>query len=237
MEAPRSSWQKLGKTVVTLALVAGVLFGAQLLRERLGIELTAESIQQTVQELGLLAPIGYVLLTMFRQVLAMPSILVLTSAGLLFGAPMGTLLGGIGITLNAFTLYTIARVAGRDWVLPRLHERYPDFEARSRTAGPWVIALMTGHPMGVLTPFHFTAGVTGITVPAFFVAVFPAAIFRAACYAYLGANLLDSGSSGLWIASAVLVAAAVLPLAHPGLRARLLKGKKKSGDPETGSPP
>ncbi len=247
MDDSPSAWQKARKPVLTLSIVVGVLFAARTLREQIGLELTADSIQQTVNDLGILAPIGYVLLTMFRQVLALPSMLVLTSGGLLFGAPMGTLLGGIGITLNALTLYVVARMAGRDWVLPKLHARWPDFEKRSKTAGPWVIALMTGHPMGVLTPFHFAAGVTGIAAHTFLIAVGPAGIFRAACYSFLGANLLDPGSAGLWIASGILLAAAIVPLLHPGLRARLLKGAnggsrasmgaKESGDPETGSPP
>ena len=41
---------------------------------------------------------------------------------------------------------------------------------------------------------------------------------RAATFAYLGANLLDIGSAGFWLASALLVALALLPLAHPKLR-------------------
>jgi len=240
MEDPRSPWQKARKPVITLVLVVAFLAGAGQIRQGIGLELTSESIQQKVSDLGLLAPLGYIVLTMFRQVFALPSMLVLTSGGLLFGAPLGALLGGIGVTLNALTLYVVARLAGRDWVLPRLHARWPDFEARSKTAGPWVLALMTGHPMGVLTPFHFAAGITGIAASVFLIAVGPAALFRAACYSFLGAHILEPGSSGLWIASAVLIAAALLPLAHPGLRARLLGGAnarpKESGDPEAGSP-
>lgn len=255
-DAPQSPWRKWRKPAFTLAGVVAFLLAAGQVRDQIGLELNSESIQRTVGELGLLAPLGYVMLTMFRQVFALPSMLVLTSGGLLFGAPMGTLLGGIGVTLNAFTLYVVARMAGRDWVLPKIHARWPDFEARSKTAGPWVIALMTGHPMGVLTPFHFAAGVTGIAAHVFLASVGPAAVFRAGCYSFLGANILEPGSSGLWIASGVLVVAAVLPLLHPGLRARLLSGRskpaaregdhagghpkanaqKESGDPETGSP-
>ena len=65
--------------------------------------------------------------------------------------------------------------------------------------------------------------VTQITGLGFLLAVGPAAIVRAACYSFLGANLLDPGSPRLWIASGILVAVALLPLAHPGLRARLFR--------------
>jgi uncharacterized membrane protein YdjX (TVP38/TMEM64 family) len=112
---------------------------------------------------------------------------------------------------------------GRDWVLPHIHERFPDFDERANTAGPLVIAFMTGHPMGILTPFHFAAGVTGISAAVFLLVVFPAALFRAACYSFLGANLLEPGSPRFWVASGVLLLASLAPLLHPGLRARLLR--------------
>jgi uncharacterized membrane protein YdjX (TVP38/TMEM64 family) len=204
--------------------VIGAVFSTtQWLRADLGIEWSAESIQATVRQLGVLAPIGFLLLVMVRQFMALPSVLVLTSAGLLFGAMLGTLLGGVGMTLNAIVLFGAARFMGRDWVLPRLEARYPDFEERARTTGPLLIALMTGHPMGVLTPFHFAAGVTRMSFPVFLLAVLPAAVFRAGCYSLLGAHLLEPGSPRFWVATLVLLVAALLPLAHPGLRARILR--------------
>jgi uncharacterized membrane protein YdjX (TVP38/TMEM64 family) len=223
MEAKPSGWRALRKPLIALLIVIAALAGAQMLRQQAGIEFSASSIQQTVRELGFWAPLGYVLLVLFRQTMALPSAVLLTAAGLLFGAPMGMLLGGVGVTLNAFALFFCARLLGRDWVLPRIHSRFPEFEQRSRTAGPLVIAFMTGHPMGILTPFHFAAGITHISWIRFAVSVGPAALFRAGCYSFLGANLLDIGSPRLWIASGVLLAAALLPLAHPGLRSRLLR--------------
>jgi uncharacterized membrane protein YdjX (TVP38/TMEM64 family) len=77
---------------------------------------------------------------------------------------------------------------------------------------------MTGHPMGVMTPFHLAAGISGVSWLAFLVVVLVAGPIRAVAYAYLGANLLDAGSARFWLASALLVALALLPLAHPKVR-------------------
>jgi uncharacterized membrane protein YdjX (TVP38/TMEM64 family) len=206
--------------LVALVVLLGL---GGLLRRWLDIEWSAESVRAAVGALGLWAPLAYLVLMVFRQLLALPSMLVLTSGGLLFGAPVGTLLGGVGLALNATLLFATARVMGRDAVLPRLHERWPDLEQRARTAGPPFVAVMTAHPMGVLTPFHFTAGVTGISWPAYLVAVVPAALIRAACYAFLGANLLDPGSPRFWIATAVILGLALLPLLDPRIRRRLRK--------------
>ena len=211
------------RPAVGLVVILVLFAVSQRLRTGLGVEWSSESIQSTVKSLGILAPIGFLVLVMLRQFMALPSVVVLTSAGLLFGALLGTFLGGLGITLNALVLFGSARFMGRDWVLPRLEARYPDFEERARTTGPLLIALMTAHPMGVLTPFHFMAGVTRMSLWIFLIAVLPAAIFRAGCYAFLGAYLLDPGSPKFWMATGVLLAAALLPLAHPGLRARILR--------------
>jgi uncharacterized membrane protein YdjX (TVP38/TMEM64 family) len=230
MQPPQSPINRAVRPLLVAALLALFFFGAQLVRRRLGLEWSADSIQATVRQLGVLAPLGYLLLVVFRQFMALPSVIVMTSAGLLFGAPLGALLGGLGITLNALALFASARLMGRDWALPRLHARFPEFEERANTAGPLVIAFMTGHPMGVLTPFHLAAGVTGISWSVFLLAVGPAALVRAGCYAFLGANLLEPASPRFWIASGVLVLFALLPLAHPGLRARLLRRPGARGE-------
>ncbi len=223
MDAAPSPWRRAVRPLVACAILVILFAGASRLRVELGLEWSAESIRAVVERLGLLAPLGYLVLVMLRQLLVLPSVLVLTSAGLLFGAPLGSLLGAVGITLNALLLFVTARVMGRDWVLPHIHKRFPDFDERANTAGPLVIALMTGHPMGMLTPFHAAAGVTGISRGVFLLVVFPAALFRAACYSFLGANLLEPGSPRFWIASGVLLLASLAPLLHPGLRARLLR--------------
>ncbi len=221
-EVVRSPARRAVRPLLIAFGLAGLFAVAQLLRTRLGLEWSTDSIQATVKQLGLLAPLGFVVLVILRQLVALPSVLVLTSAGLLFGAPLGTLLGGVGLTLNALTLFFSARLMGGDWARSRLHARFPEFEQRANSAGPLVIGLMTGHPMGVLTPFHLAAGLTRMSGALFGAVVLPAALFRSGCYAFLGANLLEPGSPRFWIASAVLVAVALLPLAHPGLRAGLL---------------
>ena len=227
-EAPRSIGRRLIRPAVGLVVLALLVVITRQVRMELGIEWSAESIQSTVKRLGVLAPLGFLALVMLRQFMALPSMLVLTSAGLLFGAPLGSVLGGIGITLNALVLFVTARVMGREWVLPRLHARYPDFEDRATSTGPFFIAFMTGHPMGVLTPFHFAAGVTRISFAVFIMAVLPSATFRAACYAFLGANILQPGSPRFWVATGVLLVVSLLPLAHPRLRARILRRTRAS---------
>ncbi len=218
---PPSAALRIGRSLLILAGLAAALVVAQWARAALGIEWSAEAIREAVRGYGIWAPAIFLLLTAARQLLVLPSALMLVAGGLLFGPGMGTLLGATGITLNALLLYGIARAMGRPWVLPWLRERWPAIESLSRRGGPAFVALMTGHPAGVLTPFYLAAGVTGIAAPIFFIAVFPAALLRAGLYSLLGAHLLDVGSAGFWLSSLALAVLALAPLAYPRLRRRL----------------
>jgi uncharacterized membrane protein YdjX (TVP38/TMEM64 family) len=209
--------------IALIALVAGGFYVGATLRADLGIEWSAQAVQSFVLGLGLKAPLIFLGLVTFRQFFFLTSGVLLTAGGMLFGAALGTLLGGAGIVLSALLLFFLARGMGGGWVRARLRERFRSFDRRARTAGPVVVGLMTGHPMGVMTPFHLAAGISGISWVAFLVVVLVAAPIRAATFAYLGANILDVGSARFWLASGLLVALALLPLAHPTVRRRVLR--------------
>lgn len=231
---PDDRRRRLSRTLVAIVLLALFFVATSKARDELGLELTAESIRAVVGRLGWWAPAGYLALVSVRQLLALPSVLVLGAAGLLFGTVMGALLGGIGITLNALIVFHLARNMGADLVRARLHRRFPNFEARARAAGPLLIGLATAHPMGPQTAFHFGAGVTPLPGWVFAAVVLPAAIFRAACYSYLGANILEPSTPKFWLASLAVFAISVAPLGHPGLRARLFGRAPSPEAPDEG---
>jgi uncharacterized membrane protein YdjX (TVP38/TMEM64 family) len=209
-----------------LALLAAVFAAGQGFRGSAGFELTPESLRAYVAALGVVAPLAFVAIVTFRQALLLPSAIALTAGGLIFGPGLGALLGGSGILISATMLFFLARAMGGQWVHRRLHERFRAFEQRAEVAGPVVIGMMTGHPMGVMTPFHLAAGVSGIPAGVFLAVVAIAGAIRAATYAFLGAQLAEVGSVGFWLATAALVAVALLPLAHRGVRRRLFAGAR-----------
>jgi uncharacterized membrane protein YdjX (TVP38/TMEM64 family) len=208
--------------LLLLAILALLLVTGRELRASAGLEISPESVRQTVRALGPIAPIAFLGMVTFRSVLLLPSAVVLTAGGLAFGAALGTLFGGIGLVASALWCFGMARVMGRDWVQSRIPERLRPLEERAESIGPPVIGLATAHPMGVMTPLYFAAGLSRIRFGPFLAACAIAGPFRAALYASFGAQLLDLGSPRFWAATAVLVAAAVLPLAHPRVRRWLL---------------
>lgn len=205
------------------ALVAGLVLGGRAARNALGIELETDSIQGAVAALGWKGPAIFVGLVTFRQFLFLPSALVLPAGGVVFGAVEGTLLGALGILLSAALKYGLARSLGRDWLRARFGAAVDAFERHAGAAGPLVVGVVTAHPIGPMGPIFWGAGFAAVPLLGFLVAVALAAPVRAFIFSFFGSTLLDPGTPRFWVATAVLLAVALLPLAHRGFRARLLR--------------
>jgi len=211
-----------------IALVVAALLTGHAIRTQVGIEYSADTLQTYILDLGLLAPAIFLAIVTFRQFLFLPSVLVLTVGGLVFGASLGAILGGVGILLSGMLMFALARGVGRGWVQGRFGQRFRRFDEQVDSAGPVVIAIATAHPMGPLSPMHWAAGVSAIRWHRFLVGIALAGFVRAFIYASFGATLLDVGSEEFYTASVALLVAALLPLLHPGVRAKILGRKTQT---------
>ncbi len=213
------------RKILALVLVAGLallLRAGHEFRASAGIEMSPESLREYVRALGPVAPVVFLGIMTFRSFLGLPSAVVLTAGGLVFGVWLGALLGALGLVASALWCFAAARLMGRDWVQSRIPERLRPLEQRAESFGPPLIGLVTAHPMGVMTPLYLAAGLSRIRFGPFLAACAIAGPVRAALYAGFGSQLTDLWSPRFWLATGVLVAAAVLPLAHPRVRGWLL---------------
>lgn len=205
-----------------VVFVVAAFFLGRTARAQMGIEYSPEWIQSYVSGLGIKAPLIFLALVTFRQFLLLPSIVVLTGGGLVFGASLGGALGGLGILLSAAFGFCTTRLLGREWVQRYLGAKYRAFETRMERTGLLIVGLMTAHPMGLMTPFHWGAGFTPIPLLRFLGVIAACALVRSFAYAFFGATLLEPGGR-IYVAMAVLGVVALAPLAHPELRRRLLR--------------
>jgi len=220
--------------LLLVALVAVLVVGGRAVRASLGIGLEPGSIQSAVAALGWKGPALFVGLVTFRQFLLLPSALVLPAGGVVFGALEGTLLGALGILLSAALKYGLARTLGRDWLRARFGAAVDAFERHAEAAGPLVVGAVTAHPMGPMSPVYWGAGFAAVPPVGFLVAVALAAPVRAFAFSFFGSTLLDPGTPRFWVATFVLLAVALLPLAHPGFRARLLRVARQASAASAG---
>jgi uncharacterized membrane protein YdjX (TVP38/TMEM64 family) len=208
--------------VAVLVVVILLFAGGSAARSQLSIDFSMEGIEglrSWVQAFGWLGPTVFVSLVTFRSFLLLPSALLLLLGGLAFGAAGGTALGAAGLLVSGLMQFGAARVLGNEWVRPRLGEQGRRFEARINRAGPWVVALATGHPVGPMTALNLAAGVSSMSLVTFTLVVLLAGPVRAGSYALLGASVLEWGLLKSTVVGLVLGALALAPFLHPRVRA------------------
>src|SRR5262245_44981345 len=106
--------------VLVLAGVGSLAGGAYLLRRYLGIELNPESLRGYVENMGPLAPVIFIAAVSLRWVLLIPSAVLLTVGGAVFGVTLGTLYGALGITIMGLLQFVLVQVAGADALRARV---------------------------------------------------------------------------------------------------------------------
>jgi uncharacterized membrane protein YdjX (TVP38/TMEM64 family) len=217
--------------LLLIAFTGGLFLAGHLVRANLGIEFSQESIRTLVEGLGWKAVAIFVGLVTFRQFLFLPSVVVLPVGGIVFGAPLGTLLGATGILASALFTYGIARSLGREWFRPYFGAAVDAFHQRASAAGPLVVGLATAHPAGPMSAVFWGAGFASLRIIPFALTVAIAAPIRAFALSFLGSTLLDPGTPRFWLATLVLAAIALLPLAHPGVRERLMRAAGRDVTP------
>ncbi len=220
-DQPAQPYISLRQSLIILAVIVTIGTVGHLFRTSLGLGSLAE-VQAAVDGLGWFGPVLFLALVIFRQVLAVPAGLILPVGGLCFGAIGGTVLGSVGLILSGMGKFAIARSLGRDLVRRKFGAQLEWFETRIERLGPIVIGLSTAHPFGILSPFHWAAGLSSLSFASFTLAIVLGAPVRAFAYAVFGSTLTDTDSDSFALASAVLIGIIVVPLVIPGVRRRLL---------------
>lgn len=217
--------------LLVLAAIALLFAAGAAARQQIDVELSLDAVaglREWVLSFGWRAPAVFVGLVTFRTFLFLPSGAVLLLGGLAFGAVPGAGLGALGLVSSAALQFAAARVFGDDWVKPRLGARGRVLEERITRAGAWVVALMTAHPAGAMTPTNLAAGLSSMSAFAFSSAVLLAAPVRAGSYSLLGSSLLDWGPGTSIVVALGLAALALLPLLHPRVRRWVVDGTREA---------
>lgn len=206
-----------------LVLMIVLFVVGRLVRQSLGIGLSPASIQAWIEPLGWYAPAIFVGLVTFRVFLALPSVVLLSMGGLIFGAIAGTLLGALGVLFSSLVMFSLGRGVGRDWLPGRFRRAFDRVDVHLKSMGPVVVGLTTAHPMGPMWPVHWAAGLSAVPLLGFLLAVVVASPIRAFAYSFLGASLLELEWWRFVVAALLLLLVALLPLVHPRVRARFLR--------------
>ena len=94
-----------------------------------GFALDPRMLRARIEDFGWLAPAVYVVAAALRPFLILPSWVVMSAGGLLFGVWGGIAWGSVGFSLGALLAFSLARALGRDAVSSRLGGRAADLLA------------------------------------------------------------------------------------------------------------
>jgi len=217
-------WRQIAMTrerwfaLAALALLLGVAWFA---RTRLGISWDLDALRALVDGLGVWGPAAFVAVVTFRTVLFVPSQLALIAGGICFGTTGGTLFGALGLLASGLLVFTLTRWLGADAVRSRVPAAVQRaLAAAGSRGGAVLVGIGTGYPVGNVTGYHAAAALTPMRVDVFTVAVALGSLGRAWTYAFFGNAILERSTAELVaIAVGVGLAAALLPLLHPRVRA------------------
>ena len=211
------------KKLAAALFVAVAVAGGLVLRRQLGIEgdLDPTAFRAKVEAMGPLAPAIFVAAVALRFVLFIPSAVLLTVGGAIFGLALGTLYGALGITLMGLVQYLAVHVAGAESLRAHVPAR---FEAALRAARSWrgaaTLAVVSAYPVGPQTPVQLAAALAGMSLVTFLASVAGGGMLRAGLFSWFGSSLLE-GDNVLAVAVVMLLIVAA-PFVHPRTRATVL---------------
>jgi len=199
----RVGWRR---AAAAAALLCG--FGAAYVVASHGdLALDPTTFRAQIEALGWLAPLGFVAAAALRPFLALPSWVLMSAGGLLFGVAGGMLYGVIGFGLGALLTFGIARGLGRDAVEQRVHGSVARVDAWLAARGAKWIGAWTALPVTPLTPAHGAAGLSGMRLSAFAAAVLAGLLPRTAVFSFFGDAFARGDTARIALASGVLVLA------------------------------
>lgn len=157
MSKPRGSVRKIQRDLLLLlgfclVVTAGALF-------YIG-KINVVQLQSGLQQMGLWAPIGFVVAYVAATLLILPSTALNLIGGALFGPWLGTLWTSLGAIIAAVIAFWFARTVGRDWVQRWLAGRWLALDAEIQTNGLFYIFAIRLLP---LIPYGIVSLVAGLT--------------------------------------------------------------------------
>lgn len=219
------------KKLAAALFVAVALGLGLLLRQQLGLDLDPDTLRTQVEAMGPLAPVIFVAALSLRFVLFIPSAVLLTVGGAVFGVALGTMYGALGLTLMGLLQYLMVQIAGAEALRARVPAR---FEGALHAARSWrgaaTLAVVSAYPVGPQTPVQLAAALAGMGLVTFLLSVGAGAMLRAGLFSWFGNSLLEG--EGILLVSAAIAATVALPFLHPRSRAAVLSFLNAKEEPQ-----
>src|SRR6516225_11984603 len=163
-------------------LIAAVAVWLALNRDHLDPAL----IESAIRDLGLLAPLGHVVLFALGTILFVPGAIFGLLGGALLGPLWGAVLNLTGATLGATAAFIVARYAAADWVRRKLGGRLDRLIVEVEAEGWRFVAFVRLVPLFPFNLTNYALGLTRISLKHYVLASLVCMMPGAVAYAWLG---------------------------------------------------
>jgi uncharacterized membrane protein YdjX (TVP38/TMEM64 family) len=189
--------------------IAGAAIWLALNRDRFDPALVEDSIR----DLGLWAPLGYVVLFALGTVLFVPGALFGLAGGALFGPVWGSILNLTGATLGATSAFLAARYLAAAWVRRRAGGRLERLIAGVETEGWRFVAFVRLVPLLPFNLLNYALGLTRLSLVHYVVASLICMAPGTIAYTYLGYAGREALAGGEAMVQTSLIALGLLAVA------------------------
>lgn len=182
---------KSGIILLTIFCIVVTAIGVYLIG---GID--QQQLQAWLKQMGIWAPIIYIVLYTVGTILILPSTPLNLSGGALFGVWMGTLWTTVAAILAAVVAFAFTRTIGREFIAQKLAGRWEAIDAEMRQGGlfyMFAIRLLPIIPYGIV---NFAAGLTSIRFRDYFIGTMLGTVPGILPFVMMGSGLtaLSSGN-------------------------------------------
>lgn len=172
--------------------------------------LTPEWIESTLQGMGVMAPLAFILLRVVAiMVTVVPNAPLDIAGGVLFGPFWGTLYSLIGSELGALACFFLARTLGQDAITQLLHRKLTFSERFAQRELAYLVLFARLEPVFSFSLVSYGAGLTRLSLGAFALSTLIGMLPSTILLNYCGQSLF-TGNLSLQIALGLVLVALLL---------------------------
>lgn len=222
--------------LVRLGVLVAVVVGLFAILALSG-DLSSERVREAVDDVGIFAPLAFVLLSALLTVCMFPGPLLAGASGLLFGTALGTPTAIVAATLGASLAFSISRRFGAEAVDELSGRRVRRTQEWIASRGFLAVLYARILPLMPYNVVNYAAGLTAVPLVVFASATALGCAPRAFAYTALGGSLHDLDSTEAIVAFAVLIAMAAGGMVAAALDVRTRRRLTRSGSGRATSSP
>jgi uncharacterized membrane protein YdjX (TVP38/TMEM64 family) len=157
----------------------------------------SQQLQIWLKQMGIMAPILYIILYTIGTILILPSTPLNLSGGAIFGVVMGTVWTTIAALVAAIVAFAFTRTIGREYTAKKFQGKWQAIDAEMQQGGlfyMFAIRLLPIIPYGIV---NFVAGLTSIRFRDYFIGTLLGTVPGILPFVMMGAGLKSLGKGDI----------------------------------------